>query len=483
MKKLSRNAPCPCGSGKKYKKCCLPKEEESRLPKKTYHDHCLELVKSLEKRIMKFGGKKISERETYEAIDIYWRTLDDNIAPPEMDDEGYLGFVDWLIHDYRLEEHGKPIVQLFLESRPKLPAEEMLILQDWQETNISVFQAKEIRPGEGVLLEDIFTHDETFISDVALSRSIRQWGLIATRTFKVLDEWQAASVGNADYPRFKEDIYDFVMGCLAEYQLSFPEAAIKDFLKSQGHLINHFYLTRYSEPDSLPQIVTASGEDVVFREAVYDIKDIDNIFDMLEIADDFESTGWERDEEDRIESASFDWLERGQSTGVVKKSKSTSGVELRSFFTEGPGEPAFLVLGNLQLNPNRMILSVMGNRRFELGKARLEGILGNKIKHRIDTTKSLEATMAERREPSGQGEDIPPEVKSQIMQEMLDRHYREWMDSPIPALKGKTPREAVGLKDYRYLLEDLLRQLEHSNSGISEDVEYDISWIRKELGL
>jgi uncharacterized protein YecA (UPF0149 family) len=25
--KISRNAPCPCGSGKKYKKCCLAKDE------------------------------------------------------------------------------------------------------------------------------------------------------------------------------------------------------------------------------------------------------------------------------------------------------------------------------------------------------------------------------------------------------------------------------------------------------------------------
>jgi len=25
MLKISRNAPCPCGSGKKYKKCCLPR--------------------------------------------------------------------------------------------------------------------------------------------------------------------------------------------------------------------------------------------------------------------------------------------------------------------------------------------------------------------------------------------------------------------------------------------------------------------------
>ncbi len=28
MKKIGRNDPCPCGSGKKYKKCCLGKEEE-----------------------------------------------------------------------------------------------------------------------------------------------------------------------------------------------------------------------------------------------------------------------------------------------------------------------------------------------------------------------------------------------------------------------------------------------------------------------
>ena len=26
---LGRNEPCPCGSGKKYKKCCLAKDEEA----------------------------------------------------------------------------------------------------------------------------------------------------------------------------------------------------------------------------------------------------------------------------------------------------------------------------------------------------------------------------------------------------------------------------------------------------------------------
>jgi len=31
MTKISRNAPCPCGSGKKYKKCCLSLKETEML--------------------------------------------------------------------------------------------------------------------------------------------------------------------------------------------------------------------------------------------------------------------------------------------------------------------------------------------------------------------------------------------------------------------------------------------------------------------
>ena len=30
MEKIGRNDPCPCGSGQKYKKCCLAKDETAR---------------------------------------------------------------------------------------------------------------------------------------------------------------------------------------------------------------------------------------------------------------------------------------------------------------------------------------------------------------------------------------------------------------------------------------------------------------------
>lgn len=33
------NGPCPCGSGLKYKRCCLPKEEAARAAKKKTAKH------------------------------------------------------------------------------------------------------------------------------------------------------------------------------------------------------------------------------------------------------------------------------------------------------------------------------------------------------------------------------------------------------------------------------------------------------------
>ena len=33
--RVSRNDPCPCGSGKKYKQCCMSKEHMGRSPRST----------------------------------------------------------------------------------------------------------------------------------------------------------------------------------------------------------------------------------------------------------------------------------------------------------------------------------------------------------------------------------------------------------------------------------------------------------------
>ena len=67
------------------------------------------------------------------------------------------------------------------------------------------------------------------------------------------------------------------------------------------------------------------------------------------------------------------------------------------------------------------------------------------------------------------------------MKDFYDKHYREWLDSPIPALDGKTPRKAIRSKEGKRKVEDLLREMEYLHN--ENDQAYDISWVRRELKL
>ena len=69
-KKIGRNEPCPCGSGKKYKKCCLGKAENQELDE--LDDH------------MQKGYVLLEKNKTIEACTIWlevWDKLKSRFSP------------------------------------------------------------------------------------------------------------------------------------------------------------------------------------------------------------------------------------------------------------------------------------------------------------------------------------------------------------------------------------------------------------------
>ena len=71
------------------------------------------------------------------------------------------------------------------------------------------------------------------------------------------------------------------------------------------------------------------------------------------------------------------------------------------------------------------------------------------------------------------------------MQEHLDRHYRETLDQPIPALGDKTPREAVRSATGRKKVVEWLKYLENRSAKAEGTpmAEYDFRWMWEELGV
>jgi len=77
-----------------------------------------------------------------------------------------------------------------------------------------------------------------------------------------------------------------------------------------------------------------------------------------------------------------------------------------------------------------------------------------------------------------------PEVQEAI-KEVLTQHWQGWLDTAIPALKGKTPREAVRSAHGREAVQTLLRDIEASDARSNMPVSQQpyVDWAKRELGL
>ena len=76
-------------------------------------------------------------------------------------------------------------------------------------------------------------------------------------------------------------------------------------------------------------------------------------------------------------------------------------------------------------------------------------------------------------------------MEREVTQHYMDSHYREWLDERIPALGGKTPREAARDFEGREQLVALLKELENRGARHAKDtgVGYDALWLWRELGI
>jgi hypothetical protein len=259
---------------------------------------------------------------------------------------------------------------------------------------------------------------------------------------------------------------------------------LPDFLREMGFILHQRLLTLQANPRRT-QIMTSSGEEMTFWEAGYDLVDLPVAVSRLRAQEDFAESAWEEDNEGLIGKFTFEWLEKGKSVRKIKKIQGQSipkGQTADSFFTLGPGEESARILGSVRLERNRLILEAKGEKRFAIGKERLERVLAGLVRHREDKVKTLEEMLEEYAdvEPEEPTSEIPPEVKQALLKEHLDQHYQKWLDTPLPALNGRTPKKAIKTKEGLRLVENLLRSIEYHHQT---RMEYDTSWIRKELGL
>ena len=406
MSKVGRNDPCPCGSGKKYKKCCLAKDQAASVPPKSHHDRCVGILDSLHDRMMHFAEKDGYFKELKPA-QLHYLAYIDPQGPAELDENESVAFTEWFFHDYVMPEEGRTIAQLYLASQPTLPAEEMQVLRQYQDSYISVYRVGDIQPGQGFQAKDLFSEEKFFISDETLSRRAKPGYIIITRLTEVMGEYHASpSVGLCEgkvWPTLERKIES----ALSEFQDESPRADLRRFLKERGFILNSLLLAAAEQAFPGPKLVTTSGEEPAFHEARYDLLDRHGAITSLQSVQDFEldDPGEDQPEADALH---FVWLDKGETVPLIRAMEAGFRSEHDKLFGGKPDGGSARLLGNITIRADRLLLEVNGDQRFVLGKGRLEGVLEGCIRHRLDSLQSIQAAMAKRRSaPKGPAPSSP----------------------------------------------------------------------------
>jgi hypothetical protein len=395
-------------------------------------------------------------------------------------------FQEWYIFDYVTYE-GERIIDLFAQEKgPILSPDEAQMLGGWRQSDrYRLFEVLDVHPGRGVTVQDLISGEVLDIHDRSTSRQVQRWAVLLVRTLLV--EGELGFTGSALLlpPDRKAGLLDFAQDLWRQYQTRHRDANSSDFYRDHGLDFLHYVNELAKAP--LPKIVTPEGHELVFARARFAVTDAKAIADRLNAAEEVDFAG---PDEEHPEALHYNWLERGRSQGPEGLRSKLGGLLGRQRKEVGgePEQDSYRSLGGVVLWPNRLELECMSRERLATGKALLTQILGNLITHRGDTFETVEQAMSKpekrprRKSPTP---EIPPAVVADLIQKELDKHYATWPDIPLPALGGKTPRQAVRTSEGQKQVAEILKQIEYveESKRLRGEPYYDVNRLRRELGL
>lgn len=146
-------------------------------------------------------------------------------------------------------------------------------------------------------------------------------------------------------------------------------------------------------------------------------------------------------------------------------------------------------LGTINVSPKRLEAEVNSERRARRLRKEVERRLGDRALFLRQETTSVDALLREsnRKERAAARREQDalqkhPEVRARL-REMEERHWDVWLDQPVPALGGQTPRVAATTPLGRERLEALLDDFEFRDSQRDPDERTDIRRLRQALNL
>ncbi len=444
MANIGRNDPCPCGSGKKHKKCCL----QQAFPQQ-----------GNEQRIMqRLIGEILSYAKTHhvdeikEAYEVYWDVLNpDTELDPSLERMADINLWEWFVHDWLpYDDTDKPIIVRYKEHDKKLTPEELKILGVMQNSVLSLYEVQETFTDRGMLLKDLLMGGEYDVAEKLATQSFRKWDIFSARLL-FIDGHYILSGGLYPFSlKEKQNIIKAVKDAHENFQQIAPEIPLDDFLKIEAGPVFHYLWFNLIQNPSMPEVRNTDGDPIMLCTATYTIKDKAEAVSRLNKIEVFSK---HHDDE---------WIwERGNDKS------STS-------------------LGRIEIKGKLLIFECNSENRLATGKSIIQEYLSGIVIHKKDTKQDMAAAMAKhKKHPGAPPEELPMEIQQQFYTQFMMKHSEEWLHEKIPALNGQTPMDAVKTEEGRRKVIELLKSFENQeeHNKRSGKPYIELAWMWERLNL
>jgi hypothetical protein len=437
--------------------------------------------RALRERIQKFTFQDRFKDDFEQAIHLYFgeEALQDNVLT--VDEQALPGFQEWFFFDYITSEKER-IIDLFAgEVGPRLPVAQQQMLDDWRRVNrYRLFEVQRVEPGIGETLQDLLSGEVFELNDISASYGLMRWQIILARPIVTEGRWHFTGSTAPLPPSVKLDILDLARELWEKYQAQHPRASLDDFYRDHGLDLYQRVQEIISTP---PTVCTPEGHPVISSTARYAVTDPDAVRERLDAAEEFVFVG-PADEDRR--ALAYVWLLTGRSH--VPEVPVERGLMLQTkWVAEDPEKESYRSLGDVRLWRNRLELLCLSQERLEAGKALLQKALGRRlIRHLGDEFKDIvQETFEEPASSQRHRRRALSREERAIARQMAIEQRKEWVDASIPALGGKSPRQAASDPDMQEQLEELLKVIEYNEEQKHRAGEpyMDVADLRRELGL
>src|SRR6266545_2154520 len=469
--KTPRNAPCPCGSGRKYKKCHLAEEEAREAAARGTGQEAEEARAHARRLAERDPVHALDERITADALALARRRWGRGFDPDGALEELGLDFqctqalLGWSSDHYRGPD-GRTALDLYLEERgggldPGSTREGRALVDAQRAACFSYHEVISAKPGRTIALRDLLTGGERTVEEKSASRTVRPRDVLLTRVVDLRNRSILAGCHLRSLPpREGEEARRRLRSALRVRAAKVPAGKLRE-ATADGTLFRIWQeIVDAADARPPPRLQNTDGEDFILTVDRFDVaagKADEVVAGLLDLPD------AQRDEGEDDGAVTVSFVKEGNAKGVLPTTLIGRAV------VEG---------GLLRLETNSM---QRADRLRGLVAERLGALVTFRIREHADPVAHL-AEAAARGAPRAPSEPMPPEVL-EVVKRMQAEHYQRWLDEEIPALAGLTPRKAAKRKGApRKKLDLLLAEIEHAEAGQPEQQRFDVSVLRRELG-